>query len=32
VYGLKDLNLSTITSPESYETRSFLILLSIGRT
>jgi outer membrane protein with beta-barrel domain len=32
VYGLKDLNLSTITSAESYETRSFLILLRIGRT
>ena len=32
VYGLKDLNLSTVTSAESYETRSFLILLRIGRT
>jgi hypothetical protein len=32
VYGLRDLNLSTVTSSESYKTRSFLILLSIGRT
>jgi hypothetical protein len=32
VYGLRDLNLSTVTSAESYQTRSFLILLSIGRT
>ena len=31
VYGLKDLKPSTITSGESYKTRSFLILGSIGR-
>ena len=31
VYGLRDLKLSTITSEESYQTRSFLILASIGR-
>lgn len=31
VYGLRDLKLSTITSEESYKTRSFLILASIGR-
>ena len=31
VYGLRDLKISTITSPESYRTRSFLILASIGR-
>jgi len=32
VYGLRDLKLNTVTSTESYKTRSFLILVSIGRT
>ena len=27
IYGLTDLKLSTVTSPESYQTRSFLILM-----
>lgn len=31
VYGLRDLKISTITSSDSYKTRSFLILASIGR-
>ena len=31
VYGLRDLHISTITSSDSYKTRSFLILASIGR-
>jgi hypothetical protein len=31
VYGLRDLKISTITSADSYKTRSFLILASIGR-
>jgi len=31
VYGLRDLHISTITSGDSYKTRSFLILASIGR-
>ncbi len=31
VYGLRDLRLSTITSSDSYKTRSFMILGSIGR-
>jgi hypothetical protein len=31
VYGLQDLKLSTVTSSESYKTRSFLILASIGK-
>jgi hypothetical protein len=31
VYGLQDLKISTITSSESYKTRSFLILASIGK-
>ena len=31
VYGLRDLHISTITSADSYKTRSFLILASIGR-
>lgn len=31
VYGVADLKLSTVTSSESYQTRSFLILASIGR-
>lgn len=26
IYGLTDLKLSTVTSPDSYKTRSFLIL------
>lgn len=30
VYGLKDLKPSTVTSAESYKTRSFMILASIG--
>ncbi len=30
VYGLKDLKPSTITSSESYKTRTFMILVSIG--
>jgi hypothetical protein len=30
VYGLTDLHLSTITSSESYRTRSFLLLLGVG--
>ena len=30
VYGLTDLKLSTITSPTSYQTRSFLILVGLG--
>ncbi len=32
VYGLRDLKLNTVSDPESYKTRSFLILVSIGRT
>jgi Outer membrane protein beta-barrel domain len=32
VYGLRDLKLSTVTTSESYKTRSFLILVSIGRS
>jgi len=31
VYGLQDLKVSTVTSTESYKTRTFLILGSIGR-
>ena len=31
VYGLKDLKLSTITSEDSYQTRSFMILVGVGR-
>jgi hypothetical protein len=30
LYGLTDLNLSTVTSAESYKTRSFLLLAGIG--
>lgn len=30
VYGLTDLKLSTITSSESYKTRTFMILLGLG--
>jgi len=31
IYGLTDLNLSTVTSSKSYQTRSFLVLLGFGR-
>lgn len=31
VYGLPDLKVSTVTTSESYKTRSFLLLLSLGR-
>ncbi len=31
VYGLQDLKVSTVTSSESYKTRTFLILGSIGK-
>jgi Outer membrane protein beta-barrel domain len=31
VYGLADLKVSTVTSSESYKTRTFLILVGIGR-
>lgn len=30
IYGLSDLKLSTVTSSDSYKTRSFLILLGLG--
>ena len=30
VYGLRDLKLSTVTSSESFKTRSFMLLASIG--
>jgi hypothetical protein len=30
IYGLSDLHLDTITSSESYKTRSFLVLLGVG--
>lgn len=30
LYGLTDLNLGTVTDTESYQTRSFLILVGIG--
>lgn len=30
IYGLNDLKLSTVTSSESYKTRSFAILLGLG--
>lgn len=30
IYGLNDLKLSTVTSSESYQTRSFMILLGLG--
>jgi hypothetical protein len=30
VYGLTDLDLGTVTDPESYKTRSFLILVGVG--
>lgn len=30
IYGLNDLKLSTVTSNESYQTRSFMILLGLG--
>lgn len=30
VYGLTDLHLSTVTSPDSYKTRSFLAMIGIG--
>jgi hypothetical protein len=32
IYGLRDLKLHTVTDPNSYKTRTFLILLSIGRS
>ena len=32
VYGLRDLRLNTATDPNSYKTRSFLILVNLGRT
>ncbi|HTC24114.1 MAG TPA: porin family protein [Gemmatimonadales bacterium] len=32
VYGLRDLKISTATDPNSYKTRTFLILVNIGRT
>jgi hypothetical protein len=31
VYGLRNLDLSTVTSSESYKNRTFMILLGIGR-
>ena len=31
VYGLSDLKLSTVTSGESYNNRTFMLLLSIGK-
>ena len=30
VYGLTDLKLGTVSDPQSYQTRSFLILVGIG--
>jgi opacity protein-like surface antigen len=30
IYGLTDLKLNTVTSSESYKTRSFMVLLGIG--
>jgi len=30
LYGLTDLDLGTVTDPESYKTRSFLILVGVG--
>jgi len=30
IYGLNDLKLSTVTSNESYQTRSFMILVGLG--
>jgi Outer membrane protein beta-barrel domain len=32
VYGLRDLKLNTVTDTQSYKTRTFLILVSIGRS
>lgn len=32
VYGLRDLKLNTVTDTHSYKTRTFLILVSIGRS
>jgi hypothetical protein len=31
IYGLPDLKVSTITTSESYKTRSFMLLVSLGR-
>lgn len=30
IYGLSDLKLSTVTSTQSYQTRSFLVLIGVG--
>jgi hypothetical protein len=32
IYGLRDLKLNTLTDTHSYKTRTFLILVSIGRS
>jgi hypothetical protein len=32
IYGLRDLRVATISDPNSYKTRTFLILVNIGRT
>jgi hypothetical protein len=32
IYGFRDLKLSTVTSNQSYKTRTFMILVSIGRS
>jgi hypothetical protein len=32
VYGLRDLKVSTATDPNSYKSRTFLILVNLGRT
>jgi hypothetical protein len=32
VYGLRDLKVATISDPNSYKTRTFLMLVNIGRT
>ena len=32
VYGLRDLKLNTVSDPNSYKTRTFLILVNLGRT
>ena len=32
IYGLRDLRVATISDPNSYKTRTFLILVNLGRT
>ena len=32
VYGFRDLKLASVTDPNTYKTRTFLILVNIGRT